>query len=125
MGQAPVPPASSNGVLGAFLAPTSFTAVSAGVDNDPADQPGSSINYPGNNNYVKGHTLKYCPNGLSQNPSDPPGTCASSAWTILFSNRVPPYTDTRYLYVSQAVDFNQAEVVSQSPQQNLPAPVCP
>ncbi len=123
MGQAVVPP-ESNGVPGTFLAPASFTAVTAGVDNDPADQPGTSI--PGNNNYVYWHTMKYCVAGLSQDPTQPPGTCANSAGlTVNFNIGLGQDNYPRYLYVAQTKDFNAAEVVSQPPLQNLSAPVCP
>lgn len=119
MGQAVVPGAIA-GVPGTFVAPASFTAVTKGSDNDPADQPGTSI--PGNSNAVMGHTLEYCAAGLA--PGSAPGTCANfSGLTINFNRLQDGYP--RYLNTAQAADFESAEVVSQQPPQNLPPPSCP
>jgi hypothetical protein len=108
--------------------PASFTAIAAGMDDDPADAPNTSI--PGDPNHVRPHSMEYCPGGLSA--TSPPGTCApygglivrvmSMQQSIAQDGSLQNFNPV-YLYNVDTQDFASAEIVSQ-PQfkQNLPPP---
>ena len=101
--------------------PVSFTAVSAGADNDPNDQPGTVIN--GDPNHVARHVLSYCALNASQ-ASSPAWQCQQEMGQPVSVVGLQDFNPVWQLTV-QKNDFAQAQIVDEQPRQNLPSPSCP